>query len=403
MPDHNPAQPDTAEAAAQAGSSRRPRRRARLIVAALVLAALGGAVALRGELVALLPARAPSPVATAPAEPPPALTVAVAPATPRSLARSVVGDGSVVAWQELVIGAEAAGLRVAEVLVEAGDSVRAGQLLVRMDDALLRAALSAAEAALAEADSALRLARQELARAADLARTSSTSRQVVEQREAAAAQAEARLASAAARRDEAAARLAQARVLAPTDGVVSKRTALPGGVTAVGQEMLRLIRDGRLELDARVPELELAALRPGQPVRVTHGDRTIAAEIRDIAPTVAAETRLGTVHVALPPESGLRPGMFARAEILPGAAPALTVPQAAVLFREGRPAVLVLEGDRVALRPVATGRRVDGQVEVASGLAEGERVVVSGAGFLSDGDRVRVAAPEGGGGRTAAR
>jgi RND family efflux transporter MFP subunit len=403
MPDHNLPRQELGEAPVRASAAPRRRRRAPLILAALVLAALGGAVALREDLAALLPARAPAPAATATAEPPPALTVAVAEAAPRPLARSVAGDGSVVAWQELVIGAEAGGLRVAEVLFEEGQAVRQGQLLIRMDDALLQAGLNQAEAAIAEADAALRLARQELARAVDLARTSSAPRQTVEQREAAAAQAEARLASAVARRDEVAARLAQARILAPADGIVSKRAVLPGNVTGVGQELLRLIRDGRLELDARVPELELPALRPGQTVRVTHGERTIEAELRAVAPTVSPETRLGIAHVALPPDSGLRPGMFARAEILPGAAPGLTVPQSAMLFREGRPAVFVLEGERVALRPVATGRRQDGRVEITAGLAEGERVVVSGAGFLSDGDRVRVAPPNEGGGRTAAR
>jgi hypothetical protein len=110
-----------------------------------------------------------------------------------------------------------------------------------------------------------------------------------------------------------------------------------------------------------------------------------------VARVVSAAPRLGIAHIALPADSGLRPGMFARAEIRPGDAPGLTVPQSAVLFREGRPAVLVLVGDRVALRPVTTGRRGDAVVEVTSGLAEGERVVVTGAGFLSEGDRVRVA------------
>jgi RND family efflux transporter MFP subunit len=389
MPDHNPPRHELSGDVA-APPRRRPVRRTTL--AALVLAALGGAYAFRAELAALLPGRAPSPAVTvAVTEPPPALTVTVAEATIRPLGRQVVGDGSVVAWQELVIGAEAGGLRVAEVLVEAGDAVRAGQLLVRMDEALLRAGLAQAEAAIGEADAALRLARQELGRAVDLVRSNSATRQTVEQREATTAQAEARLASAVARRDEVAARLAQARIVAPTDGVVSKRTALPGAVTSAGQEMVRIIRDGRLELDARIPELELATLRPGQPVRVIHGDRTVMAELRAVAPTVTPETRLGIAHVALPANAGLRPGMFARAEILPGEAAGLTVPQPALLFREGRPAVLVLKDDRVGLRPVTTGRRQDGIVEVTSGLAAGERVVVSGAGFLNEGDRVRVA------------
>ena len=387
MPDHNLMNGETFAGAAERPT---PARRRWLTLAVLSLLAVGGAVLMRGEIAAWLhrPAPAAAPLA---AEPPPALTVAVAPATQRPLARIVTGDGSVVAWQELVIGAEAGGLRVAEVAVEEGDSVRAGQLLVRMDETLLRAILGQAEAAVAEAQAALRNARQDLARAADLSRSGNAPRQTLELRQATAQQAEARVASVVARQGEVAARLAQARIVAPVDGIVSKRGVLPGHVTAAGQEVVRLIRDGRIELDARVPELELAAVQPGQPVRVTHGDRVVTGTVRAVAPTVVAETRLGIVHVALPEGSGLRPGMFARAEIRPGDAPGLTVPQSAPLFREGRPAVHVLAKDRVALRPVTTGRRGEGVVEVTSGLAEGERVVVTGAGFLSDGDRVQVA------------
>ncbi|MCR0985148.1 efflux RND transporter periplasmic adaptor subunit [Roseomonas populi] len=388
MPDHNLMNRETTITVTGRGA---PARRGRLVFVALALLVLGGAVLMRGEISALLHRPMPAPAPVAAAEPPPALTVAVAAATPRPLARSVVGDGSIVPWQELVIGAEAGGLRVAEVALEEGDVVRAGQVLVRMDETLLRAILGQAEAAVAEAQAALRNARQDLTRAADLSRTGNAPRQTLELREAAALQAEARLASAVARREEVAARLAQARIVAPANGIVSRRTVLPGNVTSAGQEMIRLIRDSRIELDARVPELELAAVQPGQPVRVFHGDRVVTGTVRAVAPTVLADARLGVVHVALPPESGLRPGMFARAEIQPGDAPGLTVPQSALLFREGRPAVLVLAEDRVALRPITTGRRGEGVVEVTSGLAEGERVVVTGAGFLSDGDRVRVA------------
>jgi len=390
MPDHNlPDLPPRTRPAEPDRPARRPGRRGRLAVGALILAGLGGA-ALVGTGTVALPGRSVPAAATAP-EPPPALTVAVAAAASRPLARVVTGDGSVVAWQELVIGAEAAGLRVAAVEVEEGDAVRAGQPLIRMDDTLLRAVHGQAEAAVAEAVAALRNARQDLSRAADLSRTGNAPRQTLELREAASVQAEARLASAVARREEVAARLAQARILAPADGIVSRRAVLPGNVTAVGQEMLRLIRDNRLELDARVPEMDLAALQPGLPVRVRHGERVVEGTVRAIAPTVLAEARLGVVHVALPAGSGLRPGMFARAEIRSADAPGLTVPQSAILFRAGRPAVLVLEGDRVALRPVVTGRRQEDQVEVTAGLADGERVVASGAGFLNDGDRVRVA------------
>ncbi|HEV7267651.1 MAG TPA: efflux RND transporter periplasmic adaptor subunit [Falsiroseomonas sp.] len=394
MPDHP--LPDTVlpRAAPTPEPDPAPAPRRRWPLAALLLAAaVGAGVVLREDIVAVLRPPAPPPAAATVAAPTPALTVAVAEARPALLARRIAGDGSVVAWQELVIGAEAGGLRVVEVAVQEGEAVREGQLLVRLEDALLTAQRDQAEAAVAEAEAALRIARQDLARAVELSRTQSAPRQTVEQREAAEAQAEARLAAARARRDEAAARLAQARILAPADGIVSRRTALLGAVTQPGQEMLRMIREGRVELDARVPELELAAVRPGQPVRVIHGERVIEAEVRAIAPTISPETRLGIVHVALPPDSGLRPGMFARAEIIPEPAPRLTVPQSALLFRDGSPAVLVLEGERVALRPVETGLRREGVVEITTGLRPSERVVVSGAGFLRDGDRVRVADP----------
>jgi RND family efflux transporter MFP subunit len=355
----------------------------------LALLAAGGVVAWR-----LMPARpdAPPPVATG-TEPPPTLAVAVVPVASRPFSRLISGDGSVVAWQELMLGAEAGGLRVAEVAVDEGDHVRQGQLLVRMEDAVPAAQLARADAGLAEAEAALSIARADLSRAVELARSQNTPRQVLEQRQSAARQAEARLASARAARDESRARLDQTRILAPYDGIVLRRSVLPGAVTAVGQEMLRLLRDSRLELDARVPELDLGTVSPGQPVIVRHGAREIAATVRALAPEVAADSRLGIVHVALPPDSGLRPGMFARAEIRAEAASALMVPQEALVFRDGGAGAFVLEGQRVRLRRLTTGMRQDGMVEVLEGLATGEQVVRSGAGFLADGDHVRLAAP----------
>lgn len=363
------------------------RRRAWLgPLVALALLGVGGAAGWY-----LMPERSAASPPAATVEPPPALSVAVVPAVSRPLARAVLGDGSVVAWQELVLGSEVGGLRVAEVTVEEGDHIRQGQLLVRLEDAVPAAQLAQAEAGLAEAEAALSIARADLSRAVELSRSQNTPRQVLEQRQSASRQAEARLASARAARDEARARLNQTRIEAPYDGVVLRRNVLPGAVTAVGQEMVRLLRDGRLELDARVPELDLRTLQPGQSVKVWHGAREIAATVRAISPNVTPESRLGTVHVALPADSGLRPGMFARAEIRAEASPGIVVPQEAVVFRDGAAAVFVLEGGQVRLRRLTTGMRREGMVEVLEGLAAGERVVRTGAGFLADGDHVRLA------------
>lgn len=380
------ARPQEAE---EARASRPAQRRGRVVMAVLALLALAAA----GWF--LWPRPGATPPAPAARGPTAVLTVPLIPATTRPLAVPVVGDGSVAPWQELVLGAEVGGLRVLEVRVEEGDQVRAGDVLVRLDDALLRAQGAQVEASINEARVALEFAQSEVARARTLASGGIGPRQVLEQRESVAAQAEARLAAAIARREEVAARLAQATMLAPTDGLVSRVVLRIGAVTGAGQEALRLVRDGRLELNARVPELELAGIAPGQPVRVRHGGREIMAEVRAIAPTITPENRLGTVHVALPPGAGLLPGMFARAEIMGPPRPAVLVPAAAVVFRDGAPAVFTLAPgeERVRLRRLTLGERLEGMVEVREGLAEGERVVLSGAGFLADGDLVRVAAP----------
>jgi len=305
----------------------------------------------------------------------------------------VAGDGSIVAWQELVISTEIGGLRIIRAPVEEGDLVRAGQLLAALDDSVLAAQLAQADAAINESSAFIEFARAEQARAEELVRSNTGSRQVAEQRQSATRQAEARLVSARARRDEVVARQAQTQILAPTDGIISRVSVRIGAVTAVGQEMFRIIRDGRLELEARVPELELAALRAGQPVVVRHGSRNIAAELRIVAPVVASDTRLGIARVALPPDSGLRPGMFARAEITGARREVVLVPASSVVFREGAPQAFVLaEGQsRVAMRRLVAGARQDGMVEILEGLRAGESVVTAGAGFLADGDLVRIA------------
>jgi len=375
------------EAPQESSAPARPGRRW-LWPALLGLVLAGGAIATvqwRPSHPTARPVAAPAAV--------PALTVAIAPAAMRRMAASVVGDGSIVPWQELVIGTEVGGLRIVEAPLDEGMPVRAGELLARLDDRVLAAQAAQAEAAVNEAASFLEFARAEEARSEALVRSQAGSRQLLEQRQSVTRQAEARLVSAGARQAEVLARLAQTRILAPTDGIVSRVSVRIGAVTALGQEMFRVIRDGRLELEARVPELELAGVQPGQSATIRHGGREITAEVRLIAPVVAAETRLGVVRIALPADSGLRPGMFARAVIHGPAREAIIVPASAVVFREGAPQAFVLpEGlERVVMRRLVAGARQDGMVEITEGLTPGERVVIAGAGFLVNGDLVRLA------------
>ena len=375
----------TTEAAAQA-SPTAPKAGRRWVWAVGLIVVIASAAAWQW--------RAPSPAQppVAAAAPAPALSVSAGPATSRMLTLTVRGEGSVVAWQELVIGAEIGGLRIVQAPIEEGMRVRAGDLLAALDDSVLAAQAAQAEGSVNEAAAIVELARADLGRSEDLVRSQSTSRQVYETRQSATRQAEARLLVARARRDEAVARLAQTRILAPTDGTVSRVSARIGAVSAPGQEMFRIIRDGRLELDARVPELELPLVEAGQRAVVRHGGRSIAAEVRAVAPVVAADSRLGLVHIALPPDSGLRPGMFARGEIRGGSREVVMVPASAVVFRDGAPRAFVLpEGaERVEMRRLTAGTRQDGMVEIVEGLAVGERVITAGAGFLADRDLVRL-------------
>lgn len=322
-----------------------------------------------------------------------ALTVATAAVTLQPIPRVVTASGTVRPWQELPIGAETSGAAVTRLFVEEGEAVREGQALAQLNDRVLRAQLAQQEAAVTEARATLVEAKANRERAEQLRRKDATSAQSLDARRAESATAEARLAVAEAARAETAARLAQLRILSPADGYVSSRSIEIGQVVSAGQELFRIVRDGRLELDAEVPETELAAIVEGQRAAVfTDGAREIPATVRLVAPRVDSRTRMGIVHLALPPDSGLRPGMFARAEISLSQASALVAPQAAVVFRDGRAGSFVVDEDGIArFRPVQTGTRFDMDVEILAGLSAGERVATEGAGFLEDGDRVRVA------------
>ena len=204
----------------------------------------------------------------------------------------------------------------------------------------------------------------------------------------------ARLAAGQARLQAASLRLGKTAVLAPDDGVISARSATVGSLTQPGQELFRLIRGGRLEWRAEVPSADLARVQPGMPATLTSpAGQAVSGKVRAVAPSVDPQTRNGLVYVDLPPTSAVRAGMFARGEFELGRSPAVTLPQTAVVLREGFAYLFRLEGeDRVVQTKVALGRRNGERVEVLSGLPAGARVVESGAGFLADGDAVKVAA-----------
>nr|MBP5998753.1 efflux RND transporter periplasmic adaptor subunit [Azonexus sp.] len=212
----------------------------------------------------------------------------------------------------------------------------------------------------------------------------------------------ARLNAAKARLKSAELRRSKAAVMAPDDGIISARSATVGSLTQTGEELFRLIRGGRLEWRAEVTAAELARLQPGQPVRLESPNGiAVAGTVRAVAPTVDPQTRNGIVYVDLPPEAGkaLSAGMFTRGEFQLGQRPALTLPQSAVLLREGFAYVFRIEPGpdntaKVTQTKVGTGRRDGEQHLEVTGLDARAQVVASGVGFLADGDTVRIVAAQ---------
>jgi HlyD family secretion protein len=188
-------------------------------------------------------------------------------------------------------------------------------------------------------------------------------------------------------------RLSHTRVVAPDDGVISVRMATVGAVVQPGTELFRLIRKNRLEWRGEVAAPELARIKPGMAVAVTPaGGAAVTGTVRVVAPTVDAASRNGMVYVDLPNPGSGKAGMFARGEFNIGEQSALTLPQSAVLLRDGFSYVFRLgEGNKVQRIKVGVGRRNGDRVEIVSGLEATARVVSQGAGFLADGDVVRVA------------
>jgi len=371
------------------------------LIALLVVAAAGiglyvsrtGSPATGGAVAAANAADATKPAGTAAAGPKPALTVTLTQAHSSVLPIKLTANGSVLAWQEASVGAEANGLRVQELHASVGDSVKRGQLLATFAADSVQADAALARAAVAEATA-------NAAGARAIQGTGALSAQQVSQYLTAELTAKARVESAKAQLDSQQLRLKHTQVLAPDSGIVSARSATVGAVVGNGTEMFRLIRQGRLEWRAEVTSVELGRVTAGTAVVVTApSGAQLKGKVRMVSPTVDAATRNGLVYVDLlgPVAAGkampaaFKPGMYARGEFELGSSGALTVAQTAVVVRDGFSYVYrVGQDNRVVQLKVQTGRLLGDQVEILGGLKPEDRLVASGAGFLSEGDLVRV-------------
>ena len=381
--------------------------------------------------------------------PEPVITVTTEKVAPHLMKGVVQVNGTVWAWDPLTIGSEVNGLRIESIYVDEGSKVRKGQVLARLNSSILNAQLAEekaklaaqeatlkrtiqpnrpedlislqalvyqGESAVAEAETMLTKARANLLNAQHNAQRyrGLVTQGAVSQLEAEQKDTEAQTADAETRNAEQKVRtakfqldqskqrlimgqqggrkedvdisratvaqmkanvqrlealVAQSVIKAPSDGLIMRRDAHLGEITAVGKALFLMVRDNRLELRAQVAE---------------------------VSPMVDQDMRLGTVRIDLPVADGkqghmFKPGNFAHATIDIGDRTPLAVPAASVLSREHKSFVYVVNADNtVSTRDVKTGERAQGFAEVLSGLNPGETVVVRGAGFLKDGDLIRV-------------
>jgi RND family efflux transporter MFP subunit len=268
--------------------------------------------------------------------------------------------------------------------------VQKGQLLARADDAQLRAQLAQQQAQVknAQAENAQAHANRERAERM----TGFFSVEMVQTRRTAAATAAAKLDLALAQLAELEVKIAQTRVFAPADGIISRKSATVGAVLQPGSELFRMIRGAELEWRAELPSHSLALIRAGAIARIVldNGD-SLHSTVRVVAPTMDSATRNGQVYVSLPRGVALKAGGYARGEILIEQAESLSVAESSIVTRDGNSFVFTINEQSIAqLTPVVPGTRQRGRVEIRAGLRVQDRIVGTGAGFVKDGDLVRV-------------
>ncbi|EXB27733.1 efflux transporter, RND family, MFP subunit [Acinetobacter baumannii 1437282] len=323
-----------------------------------------------------------------------ALTVTVVSPQQQNWKQTFTANGNIAAWQEVVIGSELSGQRLTRVNVNVGDEVRRGQVLAEINSDTIRADLAAAKASYAEAQAVLADAMTNNRRIQQLKNTGAISAQEATQYQPSQSTAQAKLDAAKAQIESNQLRLAQTRVVAPDNGVISARTATVGSLAQTGQELFRLIRDHRLEWRAEVTTSDLYKLKQGMTAHIFSPDPAqpaVTGKVRMIAPVIDPQTRYGLVYVDIPTTQAVRMGMFVKGEFDLGQKAALTVPQTALLLRDGFSYVFIVDdNNRVTQQKVSVGRRLGDRVEILD-LAPNVKVVSSGTGFLADGDLVSIA------------
>jgi len=322
----------------------------------------------------------------------PALTVEQVKPQRTMMHQTIIANGSVAAWQEAIIGAEVNGLAIKEVLVNVGDTVKRGQVIARFNDSTIQADLAQAQANVAEAKAAMIEAEGNAQRARSIQDSGALSKQQVDQYLSTEASTKARFQSAQAAWDAQNIKRTQTLLLAPDNGVISKRDATVGQVVSSGLELFRLIRLGRIEWRGEFNAENISKVQAGMAVKLTLPDSSqITGKVRTLAPTADSNTRNTLVYVDIPNQQA-RPGMFAKGEIQLAAAETNTLPYGTIVMRDGFNYLMQIDDSHhIHQIKVTLGNREGHLVEILDLPDANANYVASGGAFLSDGDLVRIA------------
>ncbi len=310
---------------------------------------------------------------------------------------NVTFTGTIAARYDMPIGIEGDAGRIVGVYVEAGDHVKQGQLLARIDESVWQPQVHRLEATLEQARAQAALSAAEYRRAAAVEAAGALSAEEIEKRRALSVTDAASVKVAQAMLQEAQARLNRTRVLAPSDGIVLTRHAEVGQTASPGGDPLfRLAFGGEIEMRGQVAEQDMAALRVGQTAAVSLVGTTqpFEGKVRLLGAVIDPQSRLGDIRITLKPDPALRPGAFARASVLVSHSQKPILPQTAVLSDSNGAYVYLINGEnRVERRNVKVSGTIPAGMIIASGLSGSEHVVTTAAGFLREGETVKVAQP----------
>src|SRR5438309_2771131 len=306
----------------------------------------------------------------------------------QSVTSSVSFTGAIAARYDMPIANEGDTGRIVGVYVEAGDHVKRGQLLAKIDDSVIVQQVNRLAASLEQANAQAALSAAEYRRAQGVEAAGALSAEDIEKRRATAVTDAANVKVVAAQLAEAQARLGRTRIAAPVEGTVLTRKAEAGQIANPGGEVLfRVASGGEVEMRGQIAEQDLARVKTGQAATVhLAGERVLGA-------IIDPQTRLGDIRIQLKPDPTLRPGAFARAMVAVARAQRPVLPQTAVMADGNGSYVLVVNSaGKVERRPVRVSGTTDTGVIIADGLTGNERVVATAGGFLRDGEAVQVAA-----------